>query len=489
MRREGAMTVAAHWIGSDWLTAGVSDACDSISPADGTLVGKVPHGGRSEAIAAIEAAKTAFQQTAWSRSPRLRAEVLFEAADRIDAEAPRIADLLSRETGKLWKVARLELASTVSELRYYAGLVRAISGRVIEMEPGVYSLLLREPAGVAGIIVPWNAPGILLVRSLAPALAAGCSVVVKPALQSSLFHTEIMACLREVSGLPAGIVNSFCEVGSDGARELVRSADVDVVSFTGSSAVGKTIMAEAAATLKRLNLELGGKAPAIIFEDCDLDAIAPRIAAGAMILCGQQCTAINRILVHESMLDKEKPVFADALRAMKVGRIDRDETQIGPLINAPSRERIERLVEEASSVGRVVLQGRRPEGELAAGSFLTPTLLDVEALDTPFIQEEFFGPVVNIEPFADEVDAVRRANATRYGLSASVWTRDLGRAHRVARAVKTGTVWINEHNRLLPEVETGGRGDSGIGRLHGVEGLNEFLETKHVFQNHGPLRR
>jgi acyl-CoA reductase-like NAD-dependent aldehyde dehydrogenase len=483
------MAVAAHWIGSSWLSAGSTNVSDSVGPADGTLVGKVPHGGRAEAAAAIEAARTAFLETAWSQSPRLRAEVLFESADRIGAKAPMLADLLSRETGKLLKIARLELASTVSELRYYAGLVRAIAGRVIEMEPGIYSLLLREPAGVAGIIVPWNAPGILLVRSLAPALAAGCSVVVKPAFQSSLFHSEIMACLREVKGLPAGIVNSFCEAGSEGARELVRSPDVDVVSFTGSSAVGKAIMADAAPTLKRLNLELGGKAPAILFEDCDLDAIAPRIAAGAMILCGQQCTAINRILVHESRLDEAKAIFANALRAMKVGRIDAEDTQIGPLISAPARERIERLVEEARSLGKVVLHGRRPEGELAAGSFLRPSLLDIEAIDTPFVQEEFFGPVVNVEPFSDEADAVRRANATRYGLSASVWTRDLARAHRVARAVKSGTVWINEHNRLLPEVETGGRGDSGIGRLHGVEGLNEFLETKHVFQNHGSLPR
>ena len=481
------MSAAAHWIGLDWLPANTSDAHQSLSPADGTMVGSVPRGGRAEAAAAIRSAKTAFLQTAWSQSPRLRADVLFDAADRISAKAPQIADLLSRETGKLLRVARIELSAVVSEIRYYAGLIRALSGRVIEVEPGMYSLLLREPAGVAGIIVPWNAPGILLVRSLAPALAAGCTVVVKPALQSSLFNTEIMTCFREVKGLPNGVINSFCEAGIEGAQELVRSPDVDVISFTGSSAVGKQIMADAAMTLKRLNLELGGKAPAIIFDDCDLDAIASRIAAGAMILSGQQCTAINRILVHELILERAKKTFAKALSAMKTGRIDSNDTEIGPLISAASRDRIERLVDEAESLGKVVLHGRKPGGDLASGSFLTPSLLNVEAMDTHFIQEEFFGPVVNIEPFADESDAVRRANATRYGLSASVWTRDLARAHRVARAIKTGTVWINEHNRLSPEVETGGRGDSGIGRLHGVEGLNEFLETKHIFQNHGQL--
>lgn len=479
------MNVAAHWIGSEWLPAGSRQMHESLSPADGTLVGSVPRGGRAEAEAAIDTAAAVFAGTAWPQSPRLRAEVLFEAADRIIAEAPRIADLLSRETGKLLWVARLELASVVSEIRYYAGLVRALSGRVIEADPGIYSLLLREPAGVAGIIVPWNAPGILLVRSLAPALAAGCSVVVKPALQSSLFNTEVLACFRQVKALPAGIVNSFCEAGSEGAQELVRSPKVDVLSFTGSSAVGKRIMADAAPTLKRLNLELGGKAPAVIFDDCDLEAIAPRIAAGATILCGQQCTAINRILVQESVFEKAKTIFVSALAGLKVGRIDRDDTQLGPLISAGARDRIEGLVEEAASLDKVVLRGRRPGGEIAAGNFLTPSVIAVEDVGSHFVQEEFFGPVVNIERFRDEADAVRLANATRYGLSASVWTSDLARAHRVARAIKSGTVWINEHNRLTPEVETGGRGDSGIGRLHGVEGLNEFLETKHVYQNHG----
>ena len=481
--------MAAHWIGTEWIPASASGGHENIGPADGAAVGRVPLGGRAEAVAAIAAAKRAFLQTSWSQSPRLRADVLFEVADRINAKAPALADLLSRETGKLLRVARMELASTVSEIRYYAGLVRALSGRVIEVDPGMYSLLLREPAGVAGIIVPWNAPGILLVRSLAPALAAGCSAVIRPALQSSLFNSAVMECFRGLKGLPDGIVNTFSEAGFEGSQELVRSPDVDVISFTGSSAVGKQIMADAAPTLKRLNLELGGKAPAIIFEDCDLEAIAPRIAMAAMILSGQQCTAINRILVHESIFAKAKEVFPRALAAMKVGRIDQEDTQIGPLISAASCNRIERLVAEARSIGTVVLEGHKPGGELAKGAFLTPSVLNVEKMDTHFVQEEFFGPVVNIERFSDEADAVSRANATRYGLSASVWTRDLARAHRVARAVKSGTVWINEHNRLTPEVETGGRGNSGYGRLHGVEGLNEFMETKHVFQNHGAWPR
>ncbi len=479
------MQTGAQWIGKEWLVAPSQASAESVSPATGEVVGKVPFGGRAEAQAAIAAARDAFDHSAWSQSPRLRAEVMFQVCDIIDSRADKIARILSFETGKLLKVARIELAALTSEMRYYAGLVRALSGRVIEVGPGQYSLLLREPAGVAGIIVPWNAPGILLARSLGPAMAVGCTTVLKPASQSTLFHTAVMECFREVDRLPPGVVNSVSEVGIEASQEIVRSADVDVISYTGSSKVGKQIMADAAATLKRLVLELGGKAPAIILEDADLDVAIPKLAAAGMILCGQQCTAVNRVLVVEPIYKKVVEALSHALASMKVGHIDRDETELGPMINRASRDRIDRLVGEAEGMGRAILRGRPLGDGFAAGAYQQPSLISVEDPNSHFVQEEFFGPVVNIEMVSDDADAVRKANATRYGLSASVWTRDLARAHRLARTIKSGTVWINDHNRLIPEVETGGRGDSGIGRLHGVEGLNEFLETKHVFQDHG----
>jgi len=247
------------------------------------------------------------------------------------------------------------------------------------------------------------------------------------------------------------------------------------------------VMAAAAGTLKRLNLELGGKSPAIVFPDCDIETVARQIAQGGMILCGQQCTGINRVLVHQACQKEIRSALSKALAAMPVGPLDDDATEIGPLINFASRDRIAALVSEAAKNGTALLQGHIPGGALAKGAYITPSLLAVQDLASSAVQEEFFGPVMNIETFSDEADAVRKANATRYGLAASVWTGDLARGHRIARALRSGTVWINDHNRLYPEVEMGGFRESGYGRLHGRGGLAEFLATKHIYQNHGRL--
>ncbi|HTH96580.1 MAG TPA: aldehyde dehydrogenase family protein [Stellaceae bacterium] len=476
---------ADHWIDGTFIDKGA--LADSVAPSNGSHVGRVVTGGRAEALAAVEAAKRAFYKGDWSQNMRLRAHVMLEAANRIEARKDELALLLAIETGKTIKAARFEVFATVSELRYYAGLVRGLTGRMIEIEPGTYSLLSREPAGVAGIIVPWNAPGILLIRSLAPALAAGCTTVIKPALASSLFNDLIMRCLAETPGLPKGVINSFNEAGSEGGEVLTTSPDVDVLSFTGSSAIGKKIMAAAAGTLKRLNLELGGKASAIVLEDADLETTAKGLAAGNMIQAGQQCTAINRVLVHESRYDALLPLLASALQAMKLGPVEDEATEVGPLINKPSRDRVKAVVDEAVGMGKARMVGGIPGGELAAGAYLEPSLLAVEDVNSSFVQEEFFGPVLNIERFSTDQEAVEKANATRYGLAGSVWTKDMARAHRIARAMRSGSVWINDHNRLGAEVETGGFRESGFGRLHGVEGLGEFLSTKHIWQAHGRL--
>jgi acyl-CoA reductase-like NAD-dependent aldehyde dehydrogenase len=238
--------------------------------------------------------------------------------------------------------------------------------------------------------------------------------------------------------------------------------------------------------LKRLNLELGGKAPAVVFEDADIPAIASQLAAAGMVLSGQQCTALSRVLVHESRFNEMKKALEGALNAMRVGRSDDESSQIGPLIDMKSRDRVKNLVKEYADYG--ILVGGIPNGSLAKGAYLSPSLLAVEELDSPVVQEEFFGPVMNLERFRNEEEAVKKANATRYGLSASVWTKDLNRAHRVARALRAGTVWLNDHNKLFPEAETGGVRESGYGRLHGVEGLNEFLYTKHIYQRFGQVR-
>jgi acyl-CoA reductase-like NAD-dependent aldehyde dehydrogenase len=355
----------------------------------------------------------------------------------------------------------------------------------MEVAPGELSVMLREPAGVAGIIVPWNAPAVLLIRSLAPALAVGCTTVTKPAPQTALFTAACMAPLFEDAAIPAGVVNVVFEVGHDAAQTLVTSPDVDVISFTGSNAVGQHIMAAAAPTMKKLSLELGGKSCCIVLEDADIGAVAPKLAAAATIISGQQCTAARRVLVHESRLDEAKRALSAALQVVSIGDGMSDGTAMGPLIDIQSRDRVMRDCEAVyDTADEVVLRGGPLDGPKDS-AFMSPALVVHDDPNVGFIQDEIFGPLVVLETFQDEANAVARANNTVFGLSASVWTNRGDASWRMARALRNGTVWINDHNRLFAEAETGGYRRSGLGRLHGFDGLLDFCELKHVYQNVG----
>jgi len=470
---------AHHYIGRSWI--GSEETEISTDPATGETLGRAALGSDDLAAQAVLAAREAFETTNWSADPRLRARTMLEIADRIEARHDELARLLVRENGKVLGQAKGEIAAGFGEMRYYAGLARNVFGRTTETGPGKLSLLTREAAGVVSVIVPWNAPVTLLVRSVAPALAAGCTVVIKPAPQTPLINAEILRCFDAVADLPKGVVNSVNENGIAVGHILSTHPEIDVVSFTGSSRTGKTIMKNAADTLKHVSLELGGKAPALVFPDADLDRAVNEIRRSSIVLTGQMCTAISRILVHESIEAELISRLTTAYQAVSVGPGLESGVEMGPLIDHSNRNRILGLIERARDEAEMLLEGSAPGGALAQGAFVTPSMFRIRDTAHDLVQDELFGPIVSVEPFADEKQAVAMANATRYGLASSVYTSDLNRAMRLGRKLKFGTVWLNAHNRLLAEAETGGYRESGIGRLHGVEALNDFLETKHVY--------
>ncbi|WP_419911326.1 aldehyde dehydrogenase family protein [Hoeflea sp.] len=475
--------IARHFIDGSWVEDG--KPAITVDVYRGTDHAKYLVGGSGTAERAIAAGRTAFDRTKWPHAPRLRAQVLLELAEAVSARRDEIAGEIAIENGKVLAHCLHETDAAISEARYYAGLARAVFGRVSEIDEGKQSIFAREPIGVAAIIVPWNAPSTLLLRSLGPALASGCTVVVKGAHQTSGVNRIFAECIAACPSLPAGVIN-IVHGDLEVSTVLCTHPDVDVVSFTGSSATGKKIMAGGAPTLKRLSLELGGKAPALVFADADLKTATAEIVRGAIAHAGQMCTAITRVLVEETAWDDAAGRLVDGFAAVTVGDPMDGSVQMGPLFDLPSAERYRSVLDAARQAGNTLLDGEVREGH-PRGNVVTPALYEIADNSHRLVQEELFCPVVVVERFSDEEGAVASANATRYGLAASIHTNDHGRARRVARALRAGTVWINCHNRLFAEAETGGYGESGLGRLHGLEGLDDFLETKHIYAEFGRL--
>lgn len=474
-----ATATARHWIDGSWRDSAQSR--DSINPATGDSLGRYALAGEDEAREATAAALSAFRQTSWRTDRALRSRVLRDMADRFETHSADLIQLVSVETGKVLPDATFEVSLAASGLRFYAALVLTEYGRAAEWAPGQFSLLVREPIGVAGISVPWNSPVALLIRSLAPALAAGCTTVVKMPPETAQLTARISEVISEVTNLPRGVVNILTG-GREALNFLVTSPDVPTISFTGSTKVGRAISEAGAARLKRFGLELGGKTPMLVFDDADLEVALPKLEKALTVFAGQFCMTGSRLLVQSRIADRVRQQLAERLTNVKVGPASDPTSDMGPMINKANVARVNRMVEDAITAGArpIVRGGPVADGALARGAFYRPTLLEVTDSRLSIVQEEVFGPVVTMQVFDTEAEAVALANDSEYGLAASIWTRDVDRPLRVARELQVGTVWVNDWVMMRDEFEEGGYKQSGRGRLRGLAALDDFLEYKHI---------
>ena len=477
---DAALPHARLWIGGEWVDSATHH--DSFDPATGTQIGTYAEAGAEESDRAVAAALKAFRETPWRGDRRLRAKVINDMADVFEAATDDLIEILSLENGKVKGEARFEVEMVPHKLRFYGALALTDYGRAMETAPGRYTQVLREPMGVAGILAPWNSPVVLFIRSLAPALAAGCTVVGKlPGLTAQTNHlmNELFA---KVTSMPVGVMNMLTEGGSAAARRIVEHPDVPTISLTGSSKTGQSIMANGAPFMKRFGGELGGKTPMILFDDANLDKALPTVEKALTTFAGQFCMTGSRLLVHRPILDEVRRRLAERLEAVKVGPASDPSSDMGPIIDKPNVERIDKLVEKAIAQGAkvVVRGGPVTEGPLAKGAFFRPTLLEIDDHSLPIAQDEVFGPVLAMQAFDDEAEAVRLANDSMYGLAASVWSTDIDRPLRIARQIEAGTVWINNWAVVYDESEEGGYKQSGLGRLNGASAIEDFVEYRTI---------
>jgi betaine-aldehyde dehydrogenase len=479
--------IAKHWIDGEWTGSGT--VLESVNPATGAVLGRWADGGEAEARAAVAAARRAFDTSPWSRDRSLRHQALSEMADRFDARAEELGTLMTKENGKKIAEGLFEGTSPGPTLRHNAAMALTEGGISAEVAPGQWFSTYAEPAGVVGVIVPWNSPVALLIRSLAPALSAGNTVAVKMPGQTALVANLVAQIIAEVTSLPRGVVNIFTESGNTGAPYLVASPDVQVISYTGSTTVGRLVAAAGAATLKRMNLELGGKTPMIVFDDADLDATVPLLAAGITTFAGEFCMTGSRILVQRGVADQVRTRLAGLLENVRVGDGMDPETDMGPLIDKADVARVDGVVQAALAYAKPIVRGGpATDGALAAGAFYRPALLEVEDVSTDIVQKEVFGPVATFEVFDTETDAISRANATEYGLAAGIFTTSINTSRRVSREVQAGTVWTNTWAAINDGFAEGGYKQSGIGRLRGPLAITEFQEAKTVVHSVPPFQ-